>query len=53
MEKETNKVIRYARFQMCWFDHINPMVASMIAKVVNLSREEDMGTPTSNSPSKY
>jgi hypothetical protein len=53
MEKETNKVIRYARFQMCWFDHINPMVASMIAKVVNLPREEDMGTPTSNSPSKY
>jgi hypothetical protein len=25
------------------------MVASMIAKVVNLPREEDMGTPTSNS----
>lgn len=39
----------YARFEMCWFDHINPMVASMIAKVVNLPREEDMGTPTSNS----
>jgi hypothetical protein len=35
------------------FDHINPMlVASMIAKVVNLPREEDMGTPTSNSPIK-
>ncbi len=53
MEKEANGVIRYACFEMCWFDHINRMVASMIAKAVNLPREEDMGTPTSNSPSKY
>jgi hypothetical protein len=49
MEKEANGVIRSALFEMCWFDHINQMVASMIAKVVNLAREEDMGTPTSNS----
>jgi hypothetical protein len=49
MEKEANGVIRNARFKVCWFDHINQMVASMIAKVVNLPRGEDMGTPTSNS----
>ncbi len=45
MEKEANGVvIRYERFAMCWFDPINSMVASMIAKGVNLP---------SNSPSKY
>ncbi len=36
MEKDANGVIQSARFKMCWFDHIIPMVARMITKVANL-----------------
>jgi hypothetical protein len=43
MEKEANKVIRYARFNMCWFDHINPIVASMIAKVSQFAKRGGHG----------